>query len=90
MLVGEGRSLWGDLHSLGDGTVCVFNGNRQADREHAAWDYSTPFPWDSVEKQIRLFPDSDYMEKRGIVTFKKDDSEFNVTSARYLGGGDMT
>ena len=90
VLVGEGRSLWGDLHSLDGGKTCVFNGNRLKDGETAAWDYSSPFPWDSGEKQIRLFADSDYYEKRAIVTFERSGSEFNDSAKRYLGGGDMT
>jgi hypothetical protein len=87
VIAAEGRSLWGDLHSV-SGEVIVFNGvTRTADgisTRQAYWDYVYPTA-DKDERQVLLKDGADYFEKRGIITCRKQDTQLNETSKKYLG-----
>lgn len=78
----EQRSLWGDLHRVGD--IYVFNGNTKLNRM-AAWEFTFPGWTSRSEKQIRLIDeDADWFERRGIVTIAVGDVEFNRMAREFI------
>ena len=85
----EGRSVWGDLHSV-SGEVCVFNGVTRAAGtgncayREANWEYAYPAP-DKDEKQAILIGTADYFENRGIITCRQQDVWLNDAVKQYLG-----
>lgn len=84
VLEGEGKSLWGDLHSVGDALVfsgVTIPGNTA---RLAQWEYVFPAP-DKDERQVIAIKHADYFEQRGIVTIKRDSTFLNDAAAKYLG-----
>lgn len=78
----EGKSLWGDLHQLYDGTW-VFNGCLDAQSSawnDPLWEYASDA--DATEKQlIGIGP---YFERRGVVTIPATSGEYNAAAKEYL------
>lgn len=82
----EGKSLWGDLHTI-EGvyplqdipfreSAYVFNG--VLENFEAAWEHASDS--DASEKQI--FVKGDYFERRGVICFV--DAEFNQAVKDYI------
>lgn len=79
----EGKSLWGDLHQLHDGTF-IFSGNlfwSDSGRSLVpAWEYA--YYGDARERQLLIT--SPYFEKRGVVTIPATSGEYNAAAKEYL------
>lgn len=82
---GNGRSVWGDLHSCG--TALVFNAVL-TDGE-AAWEYDTNGEAElesAHEKRVGLPPSFPFFERRGVIVFDKYNARLNQLAQRYLMG----
>lgn len=77
----ENKSLWGDLHRVGDG-VFVLAGNRNSNGS-TAWEWVFPASIHD-EPQVRLNFNADYFDRRGTCTFMVKDVEFNEAAAKRL------
>jgi hypothetical protein len=83
VIADEGKSLWGDLHSVA-GHVYVFAGVRDGETLQPAWSYDKAlFDLEKGERQVRLH--GDYFERRAIVTFSAGACTFNEASRRHIG-----
>jgi hypothetical protein len=80
VIAAEGKSLWGDLFQLHDGTW-VLSGvlNRAGE---TVWEYVPDVDGDSNERQLLVT--GPYFEKRGVVVVPATSGEYNQAAKDYL------
>lgn len=85
-LVDGDRSLWGDLHAVGESYV--FNGVVDA-RGHAGWEYNTHIA--HTTKALEIIPAASAthyaFERRGVVVIPKGAARLNHAATQYLRKG---